>query len=474
MRDTLNITDAYQLLHEGTLALARAEQQGLRVDTDYIATKKAHLTRKIKHLEDEFKKTTFFKAWQKSVKGTINIHSGQQLGKYLYNVKGLKVNKQTASGQGATDDEALKQLNIPELNGLLEARKLKKIRDTYLDSFDREQVDGYMHPFFNLHLVVTYRSSSNSPNFQNIPKRDKEAMKICRKALYPRIDHQLMEFDFSGAEIRIAACYHKDPTMLKYLTDKTSDMHGDLAKQIFMVDKFDKHLPGYGTLRQAAKNGFIFPEFYGDYYKNCAESLACTWGQLPKGKWKAGQGISLPSGSLSDHMISKGITELGTEKRIGNKNVVTGFLKHVKAIETDFWENRFPVYAKWKESHWTSYQRNGSIDFLTGFKAGGLMGKNNAINYPVQGASFHCLLWSLIQLDKVMIAEKWDSRIVGQIHDSIVMDICPAERDHVIETVSRIINVELPAAFPWIIVPMEFDYETYPVNGSWNEAIKEE
>ena len=50
-------------------------------------------------------------------------------------------------------------------------RKLKKVRDTYLDAFLREQVDGYLHPFFSLHTVKTFRSSSERINFQNIPKR---------------------------------------------------------------------------------------------------------------------------------------------------------------------------------------------------------------------------------------------------------------------------------------------------------------
>ena len=62
-------------------------------------------------------------------------------------------------------------------------------------------------------------------------------MNMCRKALFPRPGHQLLEADFSGLEVRIAACYHKDKTMVKYITDPTTDMHGDMAKQIFMIDQ---------------------------------------------------------------------------------------------------------------------------------------------------------------------------------------------------------------------------------------------
>jgi len=186
-------SEAYQLLHEGTLALARAERAGIRIDMDYIIKVKKKITRKIEGLEESFKETGFYKEWKKSLKGkTININSNPQLQTFLYKVKGIEIEKETTTGQGSTDDETLKQLNLPELDQILEIRKLKKIRDTYLEGFEREQVDGFIHPFFNLNNVRTYRSSSADPNFQNVPKRDKEAMEICRRALYPRIGHQIL------------------------------------------------------------------------------------------------------------------------------------------------------------------------------------------------------------------------------------------------------------------------------------------
>ena len=182
----MNQKEAYKLLHDGVLAMHRAEQAGFRVDLEYVTSMKQHLTRKIERLEKQFMTTTLYKHWEHSSKSKINIHSHFELAHFLYNVKKRKPKKLTASGQGSTDEEALKQLGMEELDGLLRVRKLKKVRDTYLDAFEREQVNGVIHPFFNLHLVKTYRSSSDSPNFQNIPKRDKEAMQIVRKAIYPR------------------------------------------------------------------------------------------------------------------------------------------------------------------------------------------------------------------------------------------------------------------------------------------------
>ena len=68
-----------------------------------------------------------------------------------------------------------------------------------------------------------------------------------------------MEADFGSLEVRIAACYHQDPTMIKYIKDETTDMHRDMAQQIFKLSNFDKHNRAHGILRTAAKNGFVFP-----------------------------------------------------------------------------------------------------------------------------------------------------------------------------------------------------------------------
>ncbi len=454
--------EAYHLLHEGILALAKAERAGIRVDLDYIEEQMGYLNIEITQLEESIIRTNFYKHWKHSMKGTINMHSNTQLATFLYKVRKLKVEKETTSGLGSTDDETLRQLatnyDIPELELILKVRKLKRVRDTYLLAFEREQVNGYIHPFFNLHLVTTYRSSSDHPNFQNIPKRDEESMQLCRRALYPRPGHQLLEIDYSGLEVRIAACYHKDPTMLEYIRNPKSDMHGDMAKQIFLLNDFNKET--HGVLRQAAKNGFVFPEFYGDYYKNCAINMACNWGRLSRGAWNKGEGIQIGNTSLSNLLIHKGIKSLNS------------FEEHVKRIEKDFWGRRFPKYAKWKEEWWANYKEKGYIELHTGFICSGVMRKNDCINYPVQGAAFHCLLWSFIQLDKYLTGERLDTRLIGQIHDSILLDVHPKELDYVTEMAHKITCFELPEVWKWIIVPLDIDADLAPVDASWAEKEK--
>ena len=452
--------EAYQLLHKGMLALARAERQGIRIDMDYVNRKKQQMTNKIEHLEEDFRDTKFFKDWQKRSKAKININSGQQLGDYLYKVLKIKVGKETKSGMGSTDEEALKQLNIPELDYLVKISKLKKIRDTYLDGYTREQVEGYIHPFFNLNTVVTYRSSSNSPNFQNVPKRDEFAMQTVRSAMFPRPGHLLLEVDYSGVEVRINACINKDKNLIKYIKDPTTDMHRDIAIQIFKLDEYDEKIEGHKTLRQAAKNGFVFPQFYGDWYKSCAENVACNWGELPKTKWKAGMGIAISDAHLSDHLISKGI--LSYDK----------FTEHLKEMEADLWKNRFPEYAKWKDVWFAKYQKKGYIDLPTGFRCQGVMNKKQVCNYPGQNGGFACLLWSFIEADRIMQEENWDTRLIGQIHDSILLDVLPSELDHVVEVLYRITCTDLPKAWKWINVPLDVDMEICKVDEPWSKKKK--
>jgi len=461
MKVEANTPAAYELIHKGALALARAERAGIRIDIPYCQQQKKVLTKQVTELTKQVTESKFYHRWRHIYGDKTNIDSNNQLSHILYKVMKIEAPKQTESGQGSTDEDTLSQIDIPELKIILEIRKLKKLRDTYLDAFERENYEGYIHPFFNLHTVKTFRSSSDSPNFQNIPKRDKEAMTICRRALYPRPGHQLIEADFSGLEVSISTCYHRDPVMLAYLNNKKSDMHLDMAKQIFIYEVLNKAIPSNYRMRQASKNGFVFPQFYGDWYRNNAVGI-CEWVQLPQGKWKKGMGMEMEDGShIADHFISVGI------------KCFDDFVEHLKGVEDDFWNNRFKVYKQWKDAWVAKYQAKGSFAMFTGFTCSGVMRRNEVINYPVQGAASHCKLWSLIELDRIMLAEKWDTYILGEIHDSILFDVLPEELDHVKDTILRVTCKDLPAAWKWITVPLNVEIDVYDVDAPWVPRDKE-
>ncbi len=466
---TSKVVEAYQLLHEGNLAFGRAERIGLGMDVKYSELKMKKLTRKIEIIEHQIFDSLFYKRWKRSVKSNINLNSDVQLSNYLYGTLKFEPTIFTEKGKGSTNEDALKALNIPELDLIIKRSKTIDLR-TKLKGFAREQSDGILHPSFNLNLARTYRSSSNNPNFQSIHKRDKVARKTVRKAIIPRPGHQLLEMDFSGIEVGISACYHQDPNMIKYITDSNSDMHRDMANQIFIIDDWDKSRKDHRMLRGAAKNSFVFPQFYGDYFKNCAINL-CKWVGLLQTKWKKGMGIELESGgTISNHLISKGIKEYGTESYTNGKRKRTGFLKHIYDIEQDFWKNRFPVYASWKNDHYETYLKYGYVPLKTGFVCSGIMSRNDVINYPFQGSAFHCLLWCFIEIDKELTKRDFDTKLVGQIHDAVVLDVNPKELVEVYNLVYKISTKDLLKAFDWIIVPLEIEAELCPVDGSWAES----
>ena len=151
-------SEAYKLFHEGVLALGRAHEHGMQIDVEYCEKKKRQLTKRIKNYKEEFEASAFFAQWRQAYGAKTNIDSSTQLAHILYDILKIKAVKQTAGGRGSTDEDSLSRLNIPEVNILLKMKKLVKVRDTYLDAFLREQVDGVLHPFFNLHTTKTFRS----------------------------------------------------------------------------------------------------------------------------------------------------------------------------------------------------------------------------------------------------------------------------------------------------------------------------
>lgn len=452
MNNTPTTKDAYKLFHDGILAFSKAEQNGMCIDVDYCKKESKKLQYRINGKRKKLLDSKIGKLWQNIFKNNINLNSDLQLKRIIFDELNFKSVKETTKGNPSTDMEALTILskNIPEVQLILDIRKMQKIKDTYLKGFLREQVNGILHPFFNLHTTISYRSSSSNINFQNIPKRDKEAQRITRKAIIPRKGNQLLEVDFSGLEVSISACYHKDPVMINYLLDSTTDMHRDMCQELYILNdnEWTKDTRFY------AKNCFVFPEFYGDWYASCAESL---WKSIDEAKLTTKTNIP-----LKKHLKTK---------KIKNYNQ---FENHVKNVEYDFWNKRFKIYDKWKEKYRKEYYKKGYFISHTGFKYQGVMDRKQIVNYPIQGSAFHCLLWCFIKIMNIAIKEKWNTKIIGQIHDAIVFDVDPKELKHVLKVIKKVTTIDLLKHYKWIIVPLEVDAELCPVDGAWNtkEDIK--
>jgi DNA polymerase-1 len=469
--------EAYKLFHEGVQTLARVEHNGIKIDLDYLTKAEKGLDQKIKDIGAHLYDSEVYEIWRKLYGKKTNIDSADQLGRVLFDeLKIPYVGERTATGKYSTDDEVLRTIDLPWVKKYLQRKKYYKARHTFLANIRNETVDGLLHPFFDLHTVQTFRSSSRSPNFQNFPSRDPEITKIIRTCFIAREGRQLLEMDFSGIEVRIACVYTKDPRLIDDFTTPGKDPHRDTAAQLFCLPvEFLKANADWAkkTVRDWAKNRFVFPEFYGSVHFQCAPHI---WESIIE-KGTDGYKFNLPDGtSIKKHLARKGIKELGEVhpdviKEQGGTRAGT-YVHHVKKVEEDFWNNRFKGYTQWKKDWYAAYLKAGGFHTLSGFKVEGVMKRNEVLNYPIQGFAFHCLLWTLIQLDKWLRKNKMKSLIVGQIHDSMVLDAVPKEVPIILEKVKELVSQGLPRHWPCIIVPMEIEAELCPVGGSWYDKKK--
>jgi len=454
--------EAYQLFHDGALALARAEYNGIKVDLPYCKETDKHLQNREEAMQSLLKESELYQLWGKMMPPTeINLDSTKQLGKVLFEVMEIPPPIITDKGNYSVSEEALSIVapEVPGVQHILDIRGIQKARSTYFGGILKEQFDGVLHPFFHLNKVKTYRSSSSRINFQNLPKRDPFMMNMIRKAFSARPGHRLVEVDFGGIEVKVSACCHKDPNMLKYIRDPSTDMHRDVSQDAFFLsledmtpDNEDQE-KDIGNIRYVGKNGFTFAQFYGDYFGNCARIM---WNYIDSMNLVTKQGVG-----LYDHLAKHGVHNL------------EDFKDHLRGVEDIFWNVRFKKYSAWKKKTFKKYLDTGYVDLLTGFRCGGIpLEKNQVLNTPIQGPAFHCLLWSLIETDKELRRNNMKSLILGQIHDAIVLDVLDSEFDNVLDLLLNIMCKRLRKYWKWIIVPMEVTVEASPVDGNWSELKK--
>lgn len=455
--------DAYDLLHEGTIALSQVEAHGMRIDVEYLDDVMAETKDEIRKVEEAVRADPIWTTWRKRFGDKTNIYHHDQLGEILWNVMKIPHPQVAEAGdedeefggeeKQSTDAKALELIDLPVVKLLTRLWQLDKVHGTYLKRIKRGVIKGRFHPVFHLHTVKTYRSSSD---LQNIPVRVPEIAKIIRRGFIPSFGCVILENDFKGIEVGIAAGYHHDPVMIEYIKDPTKDMHGDMAMELYLLKKKEVHK----NTRYGAKNMFVFPEFYGSVACQCSPTL---WHWADRANLPGPEGYTLRQWLDQEFPGGLGPTGFDDHPEQGT------FVRHVMDVEHDFWHKRFPVYAQWKKDWYEQYLREGGFTTLTGFRINGSYRRNQVINYPVQGSAFHCLLWTLIQLTKRLRHYRMKSKVMSQIHDSLVGDVLVAEIKDYLEILQEIVEVDLPKHWPWINVPLTIENEICPPSFSWYE-----
>jgi DNA polymerase I len=331
-------------------------------------------------------------------------------------------------------------MNKPFAKDLITFRKTKKVYD-YVNEYNTSNVGGFLHPSIDLNHATSGRSNSQDPNIQNIPIRDEKSAEIIRRGIIPSPGWLITEGDFKAIEVRVMACYTGDPALIAYIMDPSKDMHRDLAMRIFKLAKKEITKP----LRHIGKNDFVFPQFYGDWYETCAKSA-----------WEDCDVLNTVSGvSVKEHLASTGISSL------------KAFMKHMQKVENDFWD-MLKITKDWRRKIVKDYLKKGYVDTFFGFRRTGYLERNQIINTPVQGTAFHCLLWAYNRLDELFTKKEMQSKLIGQIHDSILVDTHLEEKERVWKLMKRVMEKEITETFDWLVVPLEVEIEATDVDRPWS------
>jgi len=436
MRLSIFQRQGFDFFMESGQTLIEATTAGFNIDANMFSSVSVELDKMLADKETAILHQPVLQNW---TGGKFNHQSGPQVAKLLYDVIGIKPTVFTEAGKPSVDEETLSTMDVPIVKDILAYRKVAKMKKTYISQYAVEAVDNKIHPFFTLHNVETFRTASNSPNVQNQPKRDKEAKRLLRSFVRPSKGNRIVEFDYKSLEVIVNCCYSKDPTLTKYVTDPTTDMHKDSAADCFLLSPAEVTKP----IRNDVKGQFVFAEFYGSYYAQVAKDL-----------WETAH-----THNLIDHLASKGI------------KCYRDFERHIQEAERILWEDRFPVHNEWREGQWKFYQKHGYVRLLDGFKVYGPMRRNNTFNTPVQGSGSHILLYTMNQMRRKM-RKLERSAMIGEIHDSCIMDAHPSEQGLLDYWYWYYGTQKVREDWDWITVPLTVEKEHSEIDGSWANMLE--
>lgn len=450
--------EANQLWLNTAITLAEMSAHGFCVDTEYVRTKSKEVREDIARLEEQIRLTDEYRVWRSVYGPKTKLTSRSQLKEVMYKHLGYAKYTNARTMKVQMNEAALEYIDTPFAHQYLEVEKLKKALGTYLEGIIPEIRNGKVHPFFSLNNVDSYRSASQSPNVQNIPKRNPVTKKLARRAYIASPGNVICEIDFGQLEVRISECYHKDPVMHAYLLDPKSCMHTDTAMELFSLERGEVSKKG---TRDIAKNAFVFAQFYGSTWFNCAPQM---WKRLVRDKCTLEGSDKL----ILDHLREQGITELGDCDPESDPAPYT-FGYRCKQVEDSFWNRRFTVYTEWKKQFFNKYLENKGFVMKTGFACTNDLSRRQVLNYPIQGSAFHCLAKSLNLIRAEIRKKRMRSRLVTEIHDALVAD-CPASEVHdFAKLCERIMTKQVPEQWRWINVPLVVEAEASALDGSWAE-----
>lgn len=390
-------------------SLYRMEQAGILVKGEALKEYGERLADGIHTLEQQVYELTG---------ETFNINSPKQLGEVLFGKMKLPYAKKTKSGYSTAADVLDKLApDYPVVGKILEYRQLTKLKSTYADGlFGCIREDGRIHGTFNQTITATGRISSTDPNLQNIPIRMELGREI-RKVFVPKEGCVFVDADYSQIELRVLAHMSGDESLIEAYRH-AQDIHALTASQVFHTP-LDQVTPLQRRNAKAVNFGIV----YGISAFGLSEDLSITRKEALQ-------------------YIEKYFETYPKVKEFLDRLVETG--KEQGYVTTMFGRRR-PI-PELKSSNFM--QRS--------------FGERIAMNSPIQGTAADIIKIAMNRVDRRLREEGYESRIVLQVHDELLIEVKKEE----LEGVQKILADEMRGAAR-LDVPLEIDMKT---GNSWFET----
>lgn len=372
-----------ELLRPAYRAYRDIERNGLYLDLDSLDEVRKKYNKEEKRLLKELKSHY-----------DINWNSSAQVAHAFFDLEGMPVIYKTEKGAPSTAADVLKELAMKgyELPDLLMKYKDAATRNKmFLNRWADDCYESRIHPNFNLTNVVSGRTSCNSPNLQQVPRT-----KDIRGLFSGAPGMILFEADYSQLELRIAAHYAKDKTMLNiYLHD--GDIHTETAKLFTNGREPTKEERGKA---KAVNFGFL----YGMQAKKFVKYALDSYGQvftLAEAKHIRDLYFAKYARLLPWHKEQEDLCEM----QGGVSNMFGRFRRLPLIYSPNKWERASAA--------------------------------RRAINTPVQGSGSDLLISAVTQINKELKGIAW---IGATVHDSIIGECRVEDKDYVDETIRRIMK----------------------------------
>ncbi len=393
--------------------LAAMEREGIAIDTETLKKYSTQLATEISVIELEIQ----------NLAGTpFNISSPKQVGDILFEV--LKISakpKKTKTGQYATGEDILQKLikNHPIIEKILEYREMMKLKNTYVDTLPEMMnvKTGRIHTSYNQVVAATGRLSSDNPNLQNIPVRTARGREI-RKAFIPKNNNYvLMSADYSQIELRIVASICGDENMCAAFRDG-KDIHTATAARV------------YGIAESEVTKEML--------YKAKSVNFGIIYGQ---GAFGLAENLGISRGEAKE-LIENYFREYPGVKKYMDDTV--NFAREYGYVQTILGRRRY------------------LSDILSTNAVVRGFAERNAINAPIQGSAADMIKVAMINVQAVLIKNKFETKLLLQVHDELVFDVPENE----VEIVKPVIEAAMINALK-LNVPIEVGIG---VGKTWLEA----